>query len=389
MNPILINPNKNTSLSKTQLTFNKLIKKIEKLQKTIQNAEVALNEGLEYYHSHVRPIEQKMVDHLSKCIPIFYTYYRHPKSTLSKNESEILKELIHSLLRRLCSHVMPQQMSPEITKIIEDIEGIDFQKALETEFQSIKENINEFATQNGINIDLSDISSADSKEELIEKLQRALFEADMKRREEELVVRETNEKIKKKTKHQLKKEQKAKELEEIQKKGLSKIYKELAKILHPDLESDLALKAEKESLMKKLTVAYENQDLHTLLALEIAWMNQVASNEEESHFQIAEEQLMIYNSILKDQAASLKEELDRIKFNPRYYDIIHILENSYQFSIFEALENEKTQLTCDIERYSSAIAELTGGSNFKRVKQILKEFSLPPIEDIISQLFDY
>ena len=125
-----------------------------------------------------------------------------------------------------------------------------------------------------------------------------------------------------------------------------------------------------------MTDAYENKDLHALLSLEIAWMNRIASNEEESHFQAVEEQPMIYNSILKDQAASVKEELDRIGFSPRYYDMLHILENSYPFSVFEALENEKEQLTCDIQRYSSAIVDLTGGSNFKRVKKFSKNFHI-------------
>ncbi|MGZ3749562.1 MAG: hypothetical protein ACXVCD_19650, partial [Pseudobdellovibrionaceae bacterium] len=54
-------------------------------------------------------------------------------------------------------------------------------------------------------------------------------------------------------------------------------------------------------------------------------------------------------------------------------------------SVIEMLEDEKKQLSKDIERYSLAIIDLKGGSNFKRVKQILKEFSSIP-EDIFSDL---
>lgn len=130
--------------------------------------------------------------------------------------------------------------------------------------------------------------------------------------------------------------------------------------------------------MKKLTTAYENQDLHTLLSLEIMWMNRAASNEDESRTQKAEEQLKVYNDLLKDQVKSLQEELDHLFLHPRYFDIENILKGYHEPSfILQALNNEKQKLLEDFERFSSTIIDLKGGSNFKRIKQILKEFSAP------------
>ena len=43
----------------------------------------------------------------------------------------------------------------------------------------------------------------------------------------------------------------------------------LAKMLHSDLETDETLKLEREELMKKVTAAYQDKDLNTLLKLEI------------------------------------------------------------------------------------------------------------------------
>lgn len=60
-----------------------------------------------------------------ECIPIFYSYYKHPSSKLSKQQCEVLKELIQSLLTRLSNYVMPHDVSKEITDIITDIEGVD------------------------------------------------------------------------------------------------------------------------------------------------------------------------------------------------------------------------------------------------------------------------
>jgi hypothetical protein len=385
MNLLLINSKKKTS-TKSQSTFNRFIKKIEKLQNSIKEREAVLNQGLHYYHSNVRPVEEKIVETLSECIPLFYSYYKHPRSKISKKEREILKELIQSLLGHLGRYVMPQQINSEITEIISDIEGVDFQEIVSDQFAFLKEEISSFAAEQGLNIDLSEINVTDSDEELMAKFQSA-FQAS-KNSQEEANIKGMKERVKKKTKQQLKKEQHAREVEEIQKKGLSKIYKELAKALHPDLESDPVVKAEKEALMKKLTLAYENQDLHTLLSLEITWMNRSASNESDSRFQIGEEQLKIYNAILKDQVKSLEVELNYLFTHPRYFDMRHILDGYRQASIIETLEDEKEQLSKDIERYSLAIIDLKGGSNFKRVKEILKEFSSAP-KDIFSDLMKF
>ncbi len=378
MNSLLIKASKKT-LTKSQETFNRHIKKIEKLQINIKKTETLLNQGVRYYHSNVRPAEEKMLEKLSECIPIFYSYYKHPRSKLLKDEREILKELIQSLLTRLASYVMPQEISEEITEIVRDIEGVDIKEIIDSELDSFKKNVSSYAEQQGLNIDLSAINVTDSKEEIMAKFQKAILEASENKKTEEInTIDNIKEKVKKKTKQQLKKEQREREIEEIHKKGLSRIYKQLARTLHPDLELDPSLKVEKETLMKKLTVAYDNQDLHTLLTLEITWMNRNASNGSESGVQEVEEQLNVYNALLKDQVKSLQKELNNLFLHPRYFDMQHILNGHHQSSILEMLEDEESQLFSDFERYSLSIIELKEGSNFKRIKQILKEFSSMP-----------
>jgi hypothetical protein len=147
--------------------------------------------------------------------------------------------------------------------------------------------------------------------------------------------------------------------------------------LHPDLEMDPLVKAEKEALMKKLTVAYDNQDLHTLLSLEITWMNRTASNSE-SHVQEAEEQLSVYNALLKDQVKSLEEELDALFMHPKFMDIQRILAHHPRSTIIDILKDEEQYISGDLKRYSSSIMELKDGTNFKGIKQILKEFEREP-----------
>src|SRR5690606_8850986 len=70
----------------------------------------------------------------------------------------------------------------------------------------------------------------------------------------------------KKTKKQLEKEGIKKEEEILQLKSIRNIYISLVKVLHPDTNSELE-NAQKEELMKRVTKAYSEKDLPTLLKL--------------------------------------------------------------------------------------------------------------------------
>jgi hypothetical protein len=69
----------------------------------------------------------------------------------------------------------------------------------------------------------------------------------------------------------------ARAAEEFRKRSIAKLYKQLARVLHPDLEQDRGLQSEKVQLMQELTEAYRQNDLHTLLRLELQWIETKAA----------------------------------------------------------------------------------------------------------------
>ena len=75
------------------------------------------------------------------------------------------------------------------------------------------------------------------------------------------------------------------------------LYRELAKAFHPDKEPLEHLKEEKTSLMKKITEAYENQDLYGLLKLEKEYMK---SRE------FSEDKIDLYIKHINDRLKELK-----------------------------------------------------------------------------------
>lgn len=92
--------------------------------------------------------------------------------------------------------------------------------------------------------------------------------------------------------------------DDIEKKSVSDLYKELAKLIHPDLEQDEALRYRKEQLMKELTAAKDKEDVHTMLLIKqkADILNQASSSEKSYSLQL----LKLYNNSMKKKLEHLK-----------------------------------------------------------------------------------
>jgi hypothetical protein len=80
------------------------------------------------------------------------------------------------------------------------------------------------------------------------------------------------------------------------------------------MESDPNLRDAKEEEMKKLTAAYEQNDLATLLQMEMAWIYKQFNHLDS----IAEEKLKLFIQVLRDQVKELEAEKASFMWNPRY-----------------------------------------------------------------------
>ena len=110
--------------------------------------------------------------------------------------------------------------------------------------------------------------------------------------------------------------------EEFRKRSIATIYKQLARVLHPDLERDRDRQKQKMELMQELTAAFRENDLHTLLRLEMQWIEKEGGDVE----RLTEEKLDVYNEFLNRQVEGLEQRLRDLVFRPRYRSIL-IWEN--------------------------------------------------------------
>jgi hypothetical protein len=119
------------------------------------------------------------------------------------------------------------------------------------------------------------------------------------------------------------------------------LFRQLAKAFHPDKEPLEHLKEEKTSLMKKITAAYENQDLHGLLRLE---------KEHLGPREYTEDKIELYIKHINDRLKELKAFENRLKKHgplSTVYKYIYSRKTTIQE---HNIQNELEKIEAEVER---------------------------------------
>lgn len=372
--PILNKKDKKKSpVPKSQATFNRQLRKISQLKEELRLFKEECDQALALYHSSLKP-KEKEAGHLITRFLFKVTDLTQEPKALNKKERTILKEVIEASLDSVFSLLPYGEIDEKLKELYQNIHGINFEKEFQKEISKLKEMFKEHPEAD--HVDFSTFNPEDSPQEILEKLAESFKTA----REKDENSSSFQQKIQKKSL----KEKHAQDLEELKNKGLSTIYKRLAKKLHPDLEQDEEKRSEKDALMKRLSLAYKNQDLVSLLAIQSEFA------EEESPQSSDEETMKIYNSILKDQIEELKQEFAMISFHARYVDLHRYIENNPENPL-EEIRVAMTEVDSLIEEYALRLKDLSGNNPLKTLKQALasleKQFSEEEISE--EEILDY
>lgn len=300
-----ISQSSGATLNKDQKAFNRLVKKIEQLREDNKELSEQLDVCLRYYSDELHPREQEIAELRAELVKKVYPIYSE-KKLINKGDKKILKEFFGQQL----TNIMPfMDLDDELKAIFKEAHGESYDDVRQEEFEEMREEMKEMFDSMGVKMNLDDFTPDMNEEDVARKMHEFMREMKQKAEDEE-----TRQKNKKKTKKQLEKEERERQKEELRNTSIGKIYKSLAKAFHPDLERDAEKIAEKEELMKRLTAAYESNDLHTLLSLEIEWIKK----EEGDIARLSDEKLRLYNQILKEQVEQLELEMEMLINHPRY-----------------------------------------------------------------------
>ena len=333
-NKLQISKSKKQVLSKNQQLFNKLIKKIETLEKQLVETKDLAFELTIAFSKEIVPVEKKLGKAYFEFAMVLDSYVQNIK--LTKKQSIDFDEHIINLFNTALTYAEPDEQQEALFDKYSDL---SYRETLEIEKLDLFEQFRGYM-EDEMGVDVGemdfDITNEAEAREYAEKLKEKF--------EQKNLEDEEKEQNKKKTKKQIEQEQKQKLEAELSTKSLRSIYISLAKLLHPDTETDEELKSDKTELMKKVTVAYDQKDLATLLKLEIEWVHRTSDNLQE----LTDEKLKLYNKVLSEQVEDLNQEIFQLKMNPSYTNICDLLNYSSKFA-HTSLNYQKEDLLSELE----------------------------------------
>lgn len=356
-------------LSKKQKEFNKLIKELELQRELTVITTGLLDEGLKNYTEYILPVIQEKKEILKKLIIRMHKALKENRSKLTRFEKDILPEIISAQLDNLFAIDEAYTEDDELKQLFEEVNGYSIQEERDDRFDLMKDEMEDLLDEMGIELDLSgmkpdsnDQEKAEFMAELKEKLKRAESQGRFQSKSHH-----TSYKHRGRPRNQ-KNEEKLRAIEEAKSKDIHTLYKQLAKILHPDIELDEAIKAEKQALMQKVIEAYQNKDLHTLLKLELQFINKEKNNINA----LTDEKLSIYNEILKEQLAEEKQKITVLTQNSKYrFNAFYLAQGYHLHSDWLKVQKMEEDL---IKFMKEDIIIFKSASAAKRLKEIVADY---------------
>ncbi|MBK8443826.1 MAG: hypothetical protein IPL35_10650 [Sphingobacteriales bacterium] len=288
-------------LTKEQERFNRLNKKLQKLQlRYTENKDIA-----EYAHQKIAELlyAQKRKTNIIIIEAIKHVHDNYDKIRLKRD-----KKRFSNFILVIMDDIYKDALTPEITSELQILAQFHFdQTATKKEKQENEEyekDISDFATELikttfGIDVDINDIK------ENPEEFQRRVQEKIQQQMQEEEVPPPPK---KPKSKAQIKREEKEQENKKNISKNVREIYTQLVKQLHPDLEKDEVKRLEKTETLQKITQAYESNNFFLLLQYQLQYID----NANDQIASLEDSRLKYYNQLLEEQIEELDTKINNI-----------------------------------------------------------------------------
>lgn len=367
----LIHIKSNSKLSPKHIEFNKLVQTIEKLRDELSREEQKLEIFSEYYVKNILPLMETnaiAAMDLALVLDEVATQIKLPKTIITDMEI-----IIPELINKYFEYKAPDEKAKAL---FEKWADVDYDEMVREEKEEQLEELSDFMQSMGIDIDLGDLDFDDPESlgKIHERLHQAKEDID-----EKLTSRKTS---RKKTKKQLEAEEISKIQEELKNKNLRSVYLSLAKILHPDSETDPELKAEKEEIMKQVTKAYEDKDIITMLVIETQWLK----NTEDRLFNIKEDVAVIYIELLKEQAKKLRQQKSELRYHVRFQHVSSYVGDKTDRGILK-MSLLKSEIEKEIRNTKKEIDIIKSSQNSevkKFIKSLAKKYYVDPMDDFIN-----
>jgi hypothetical protein len=302
-------PSAGRPLTKAQETFRTLLGKVESLRESIDTEAEQLDATLSFYAAEIVPRIARQTT-LQKELVLALAPYLDKSFFPNRHERLDLKDLTKGLLDEI-SKAEKGLNEIELREIYNELHGVGYAHQERKTLEGVKAALAKVFAEAGLEADFSELESATSEAEFMTKAEELMARA--------LKMKEAAAEATRCAEHGRHDTDDADlRAEEVRKKSIANIYKQLARVFHPDLEQDGERQKEKVQLMQELTEAYRQNDLHTLLRLEVEWIENEGGDIE----RLTEEKLNVYNEVLAGQVEGLERRLQGLVFHPRYRPVV-------------------------------------------------------------------
>lgn len=311
---LMITAQGGAALSPVQIEFNGLMKRLESARTKHATKQARLDQTLAISIRELMPLIEDL-KRLNRDLVLTGWRILFENTKLTKKRRHWFGDLISGKASELLADPLGLSEADvaKLEAVIDDLGPCqDEQMAKEDEagdFAFIRDMMERTAREAGVDLDLSDLDPNGDPAEF----ERALHER-MRAASGAFERAPGSGRQRKPSKAQMEKERKKAEQDEAKKRDFKSLYKQLAKALHPDLETDPVLKQHKEVWMKRLTTAYAEGDLRSMLQLEMEWLGEEATNLSTA----GDQKLRVYCMVLKEQIADLSRQTNDLLYQPQY-----------------------------------------------------------------------
>jgi hypothetical protein len=290
-------PGEHATLSPDQQKFNTLIRQIEQSRASLQAWKDATFQYTQTFSRVIVPLEDEL--RATRRAWVLAMDAASLGKGWTKGERAIWDDLVSEAARSLLMTMPADQSDPELKALYERHAQVDFEEERLEDLRLMK-----VVTEAMSGVDLGDVEGMANEEELFDRLSEKVREKAAASADQDTQQRPPR--------HGKTAAQKRRESEKHEASlSVRAVYRKLASVLHPDRETDAAVRAAKTELMQQANQAYAKEDLLTLLELQLR-AEQIDIG---SMANLDAGRLKHYVKVLKDQAGELKREIEGIQFD--------------------------------------------------------------------------
>lgn len=347
-------------LSKSQQQFNRLTQQATSLKEDIDAGRKTLEELLSLYQKDVAPMLQQMADCRYKLAVAMGRATERFSFTRGQHQD------ISSTICHLCDEAFEElDPTPEMEAFYDQWARLTFREQQNEELYRAKQMFADMMyNRYEVTIDIEDIEDST---EGFEHFKRRHLEQQQQARQQFWSEQGA------KSRRQQAKEQAVKAAQEQQAKSIRSIYIALAKVLHPDGESDPLLQKQKEEVMKQVTVAYEQGDLSALLRLEMEWIQQTKEGIE----RYADDQIKDYIEVLRQQVSELQAQKVQLYHAHQYQPIAAFADMPYSIASSRMAKHRR-----EVRDYMHRLTSITSAIRGADSKRYLLDFVASYLQQI-------